>query len=135
MKIESPSTQDSTPIVFSAEMMAEIHAVIAMFPEGKSKSAIIRILHIVQTNYGWTSVSAMNTVAEILNIQPTIRGYAIRCWHIPSLRINCRIIQKKYSLSYCIIRFFATFGHQASELWFINQVPEHVGFNDKINEF
>jgi len=70
MKIESPSTQDSTPIVFSAEMMAEIHAVIAMFPEGKSKSALIRILHIVQTNYGWTSVAAMNTVAEILNIQP-----------------------------------------------------------------
>ena len=37
MKIESPITQDSTPIVFSAEMMTEINAVIAMFPEGKSK--------------------------------------------------------------------------------------------------
>ena len=70
MKIESPITQDSTPIVFSAEMMTEINAVIAMFPEGKSKSALIRILHIVQTHYGWTSVPAMNTVAEILNIQP-----------------------------------------------------------------
>ena len=70
MKIESPSTQDSTPIVFSAEMITEINSVIAMFPEGKSKSAIIRILHIVQTHYGWTSVPAMNAVADILNIQP-----------------------------------------------------------------
>ena len=63
MKIESPITQDSTPIVFSAEMITEINSVIAMFPEGREKSAIIRILHIVQTHYGWTSVPSMNAVA------------------------------------------------------------------------
>ncbi len=70
MKATSPSQQDLTPVEFNAEMMAEINRVIAMFPEGKQKSALIRILHIVQTNFGWTSVPAMNKVAEILNIQP-----------------------------------------------------------------
>ncbi|MFM6935199.1 MAG: NADH-quinone oxidoreductase subunit NuoE [Flavobacteriales bacterium] len=51
-------------------MMTEINRVIGLFPEGKSKSALIRILHIVQTHFGWTSVPAMNKVAEILAIQP-----------------------------------------------------------------
>ena len=70
MKATSPSQQDLTPVEFNAEMMTEINRVIALFPEGKQKSALIRILHIVQTHFGWTSVPAMNKVAEILNIQP-----------------------------------------------------------------
>jgi NADH-quinone oxidoreductase subunit E len=70
MKISSPEQQDLTPVDFSPEMMTEINHVIGLFPEGKSKSALIRILHIVQTHFGWTSVPAMNKVAEILSIQP-----------------------------------------------------------------
>ena len=70
MKISSPEQQDLTPVDFSPEMMTEINQVIGLFPEGKSKSAMIRILHIVQTHFGWTSVPAMNKVAEILSIQP-----------------------------------------------------------------
>ncbi|MDP4636388.1 MAG: NADH-quinone oxidoreductase subunit NuoE [Crocinitomicaceae bacterium] len=70
MKISSPEQQDLTPVEFSPEMMTEINQVIGLFPEGKSKSALIRILHIVQTHFGWTSVPAMNKVAEILSIQP-----------------------------------------------------------------
>lgn len=70
MKISSPEQQDLTPVNFSPEMMTEINQVIGLFPEGKSKSALIRILHIVQTHFGWTSVPAMNKVAEILSIQP-----------------------------------------------------------------
>jgi NADH-quinone oxidoreductase subunit E len=69
MKATSPNQQDLSPVEFSADMLTEINRVIAMFPEGREKSAIIRILHIVQTHYGWTSVPAMNKVAEILNIQ------------------------------------------------------------------
>ncbi len=70
MKVSSPEQHDLTPIDFSPEMMAEIKHVIGLFPEGKQKSALIRILHIVQTHFGWTSVPAMNKVAEILSIQP-----------------------------------------------------------------
>ena len=70
MKISSPEQQELTPVDFSPEMMTEINQVIGLFPEGKSKSALIRILHIVQTHFGWTSVPAMNKVAEILSIQP-----------------------------------------------------------------
>jgi NADH-quinone oxidoreductase subunit E len=57
--------------VFSAEKMAEIQSLISQFPEGKHKSAIIRILHIAEEEFGgWLSIEAMDYVAEILSIEP-----------------------------------------------------------------
>lgn len=56
---------------FSAEKMAEVQRVIAQFPEGKQKSALIRILHIAEEEFGgWLSIETMDYVAEILGIQP-----------------------------------------------------------------
>lgn len=55
---------------FSAERMKEIEAIIARYPEGKQKSAVLPILHIAQTDFGWISVNVMDYVAEILKIQP-----------------------------------------------------------------
>lgn len=63
-------TQQSRPVL-SAEKMAEIQGVIKQYPEGKHKSALIRILHIVEEEAGgWLSPDTMDMVAEILNIQP-----------------------------------------------------------------
>ncbi len=61
---------DNGPVEFSAETIAKINELIASYPEGKHKSALIRILHLVQTEKGWVSTPSMNKVAEILNIQP-----------------------------------------------------------------
>ena len=55
---------------FSAKAMQEIQEYISHYPEGKQKSAILPILHIAQTEYGWLSVPVMDKVAEILHIQP-----------------------------------------------------------------
>lgn len=56
---------------FSAERMAEIKELISHFPEGKHKSALIRILHMAEEDFGgWLSIETMDYVAEILNIQP-----------------------------------------------------------------
>lgn len=57
-------------IVFSKEMQKEMDRVIGLFPTGKQKSALIRILHIAQAEYGWVSVPVMNKIAEILSIEP-----------------------------------------------------------------
>lgn len=57
-------------VEFSAQAMQEIQEYISHYPEGKQKSAILPILHIAQTEYGWMSVPVMDKVAEILNIQP-----------------------------------------------------------------
>lgn len=56
---------------FSPAAMAEVQRIIAMFPEGRQKSAIMRILHIAEEEFGgWLSPDTMDYVAEILNIRP-----------------------------------------------------------------
>jgi NADH-quinone oxidoreductase subunit E len=65
------SKRHSEKPVFSAEKMAEVQALIAQYPEGRSKSALIRILHIAEEEFGgWLSIETMDYVAEVLNIQP-----------------------------------------------------------------
>lgn len=70
MKIDHPQAVNEAPIEFSAQTMTEIQRVMGLFPEGKQKSAILSILHLVQDEFGWVSVGAMNKVALLLNIQP-----------------------------------------------------------------
>ncbi len=55
---------------FSEDAMATIQKIISRYPEGKSKSALLPILHIAQAeNEGWLSPEAMDLVAQILGIQ------------------------------------------------------------------
>jgi len=57
--------------VFSPEKLAEVQALMNQYPEGKHKSALIRILHIAEAEFGgWLSPQTMDYVAELLNIQP-----------------------------------------------------------------
>jgi NADH-quinone oxidoreductase subunit E len=55
---------------FSVDAMSTIHNIIGRYPEEKSKSALLPILHIAQAeNEGWLSAEAMDLVASILGIQ------------------------------------------------------------------
>jgi NADH-quinone oxidoreductase subunit E len=56
-------------VVFSDSMMQQMNEVVKKFPQDKEKSALIRILHIAQAEYGWVSVTVMNKIAEFLKIQ------------------------------------------------------------------
>ena len=56
---------------FSEEKLQKVTEIIARYPEGKQKSALIPILHIAQEeNNGWLSVEAMDYVAELLQLKP-----------------------------------------------------------------
>lgn len=57
-------------IQFPEEILKEIDRVIHLFPEGKQKSALLRILHIAQAHFGWLDVPVMDYVARLLHIQP-----------------------------------------------------------------
>jgi NADH-quinone oxidoreductase subunit E len=51
--------------------MAQVKELMNRLPEGKHKSALIRILHMAEEDFGgWLSIETMDYVAEILNIQP-----------------------------------------------------------------
>lgn len=68
MKIEI--TEQKRPVL-SEEVKAEIQRVIKQYPEGRQKSAILRVMHIVEEEAGgWLSPDTMDMVAEILSIEP-----------------------------------------------------------------
>lgn len=49
---------------FSEEKLQKAHEIIARYPEGQHKSALIPILHMAQEeNNGWLSAEAMDYVA------------------------------------------------------------------------
>ena len=58
-------------IQFKPETLKEIDRIIKQFPEGKQKSAILRVLHLAQNEFGnWLSVDVMDYVSRLLHIQP-----------------------------------------------------------------
>lgn len=58
-------------IKFSEEKLNEVKEIIARYPEGKQKSAVIPILHIAQEEFdGWLDSPVMDYVAELLSIKP-----------------------------------------------------------------
>jgi NADH-quinone oxidoreductase subunit E len=59
-----------TPVEFSPGLLNQFADVVSRYPEGKQKSALLPILHLVQAEFGWLSASAMDKVAEYLKLQP-----------------------------------------------------------------
>lgn len=58
-------------IQFSEATLERANVIIARYPKGKHKSALIPLLHLAQAEFdGWLSVDVMNYVAGLLNIQP-----------------------------------------------------------------
>jgi NADH-quinone oxidoreductase subunit E len=65
------TTAGVAPFAFSEAALAECKALMTRYPEGRSKSALLPILHIAQTeNQGWLSVNAMDAVAQVMGIRP-----------------------------------------------------------------
>jgi len=65
------ATLDAPPFKYSSVALAEVKEFAKKYPEGRSKSGILRALHIAQEeNHGWLSVPAMDEVATTLGISP-----------------------------------------------------------------
>ncbi|MBS1949700.1 MAG: NADH-ubiquinone oxidoreductase chain E [Cytophagales bacterium] len=62
---------ENKKIEFSIEALATAKKIMARYPEGKQKSALIPILHLAQTEFnGWLSAEVMDYVASLLSIKP-----------------------------------------------------------------
>lgn len=56
---------------FRDKKQAEVREIIARYPDGKQKSALLPLLHLAQQEFGgWLDVPVMDYVAELLNIAP-----------------------------------------------------------------
>ena len=58
------------PVEFSAELLAKMEEAKNLFPNGKEKSALLKMLHLAQAEFGWVSVPTMDKIADLLSIQP-----------------------------------------------------------------
>ena len=68
-------------VKFSEHTMKEVEAIIARYPQGKQKSALIPILHLAQEEFGgWLSAEAMDHVASILSIE-SIEVYEVATFY------------------------------------------------------
>ena len=64
------SVTDHKEIEFSSDLIHQFDEIVTRYPEGKHKSGLLPILHLVQAEYGWLSPEAMDKVAAYLHIQP-----------------------------------------------------------------
>jgi NADH-quinone oxidoreductase subunit E len=58
-------------IQFTEKNLSKVQEIIAGYPEGKQKSALLPVLHLAQEEFGgWLDVPVMDYVAELLDITP-----------------------------------------------------------------
>jgi NADH-quinone oxidoreductase subunit E len=63
--------ESTSMIAFSKEKLDKVSELIARYPEGRQKSALIPILHLAQQEFGgWLDVPVMDYVASLLKIEP-----------------------------------------------------------------
>lgn len=89
---------ETQAIQFRPEVLEKVHKIMARYPEGRQKSALIPVLHIAQKEFdGWLSVPVMDYVAGILSIQP-IEVYEVATFYT---MFNMKPVGK-YVLEVCI---------------------------------
>ena len=58
-------------IQFSEKSLTKVTEIIARYPQGKQKSALLPVLHMAQNEFdGWLDVPVMDYVASLLSIEP-----------------------------------------------------------------
>lgn len=63
-------TETQNTVEFTPERLTKAQEIIARYPEGRQKSALLPLLHLAQEQWGWVSPEVMDYVARMLDIQP-----------------------------------------------------------------
>lgn len=64
------TTETNPAVEFTPERLTRAQEIIAQYPEGCQKSALLPLLHLLQEQEGWTSVEGMDYIARLLDIHP-----------------------------------------------------------------
>jgi NADH-quinone oxidoreductase subunit E len=57
-------------VAFTADRLQEVDRLVKQYPEGRQKSALLRLLHMAEKDFGWLSAEVMDYVASLLQITP-----------------------------------------------------------------
>ena len=61
---------ETVQIDFPAQLISQFDDIVKRYPEGKQKSGLLPLLHLVQAELGWLSTASMDQVANYLDIKP-----------------------------------------------------------------
>ena len=61
---------ETVQIDFPAQLISQFDDIVKRYPEGKQKSGLLPLLHLVQAEFGWLSTASMDRVAHYLDIKP-----------------------------------------------------------------
>jgi len=128
---DEPHNNSSTPFEISPANMTRINAIIARYPPNYKASAVIPVLDLVQQmNGGWLSLTAMNKVAQILEM-PEIRVYEVASFY--SMFNRSKI--GKYHVMVCGTTPCRLNGSQKIEAALTEHLGIHVGETTKDGMF
>ncbi|XP_025029125.1 NADH dehydrogenase [ubiquinone] flavoprotein 2, mitochondrial isoform X2 [Python bivittatus] len=77
---DTPENNPNTAFDFTPENYKRIDVIVNNYPEGHRSSAVIPVLDLAQRQHGWLPISAMNKVAEILQMPP-MRVYEVATFY------------------------------------------------------
>ncbi|PVH25901.1 NADH-quinone oxidoreductase subunit NuoE family protein [Sphingobacterium corticibacter] len=90
------NVKENLVVDFSPSLLEKFGEIVARYPEGRQKSALLPILHEVQAVYGWLSADMMDKVASYLSIKP-IEVYEVATFY----SMYFLQPQGKYTLEVC----------------------------------
>jgi NADH-quinone oxidoreductase E subunit len=74
--VKTSPERDEAPFAFSDAAMAEARRILAKYPEGRARSAVLPLLDLAQREHGWVSQGVVEAVAGITGTPP------IRVWEV-----------------------------------------------------
>ncbi|XP_052606170.1 NADH dehydrogenase [ubiquinone] flavoprotein 2, mitochondrial [Peromyscus californicus insignis] len=77
---DTPENNPDTPFDFTPENYKRIEAILKNYPEGHKAAAVLPVLDLAQRQNGWLPISAMNKVAEVLQVPP-MRVYEVATFY------------------------------------------------------
>ncbi|XP_060679828.1 NADH dehydrogenase [ubiquinone] flavoprotein 2, mitochondrial isoform X1 [Hemiscyllium ocellatum] len=77
---DTPDNNPDTPFDFTPENYKRLDVILCSYPEGHKSAAVIPVLDLAQRQHGWLPISAMNKVAELLNM-PSMRVYEVATFY------------------------------------------------------
>ncbi|XP_026468410.1 NADH dehydrogenase [ubiquinone] flavoprotein 2, mitochondrial-like [Ctenocephalides felis] len=82
---DTPEDNADTPFDFTPENLKRAEAILAIYPEGHKRGAMIPLLDLAQRQHGWLPIAAMHKVAEILGL-PRMRVYEVATFYTMFIR-------------------------------------------------
>ncbi|XP_032487305.1 LOW QUALITY PROTEIN: NADH dehydrogenase [ubiquinone] flavoprotein 2, mitochondrial-like [Phocoena sinus] len=77
---DTPENNPDAPFDFTPENYKRIEAIVKNYPEGHKAAAVLPVLDLAQRQNGWLPISAMNKVAEVLQVPP-MRVYEVATFY------------------------------------------------------